>query len=307
MNIASLLQDLNDHLGDLYCLSIDNQYQTNALNLRKSKNEKSDKESLSEVCKGHVRDSLISPYNYKASLTCLTSERMNLDIFFLVLNVFVFLQCNAAIGVEFEVHPKSDTKVFELRHNVTDFDDSGGLPYKYREKFLTHGLIQDVIFLAPKNILKVKWGWKNIFLGTKMLAEKLREPPQLSWPTERGVLYTLIMTGPDFPTRENPAHREWIYWRVGNIPENDVHYGDVIDGYCGPSMCFEPMPRRFLLLVYKQPVIDKCIQFEEIKKRQVIFHERAHFSTLRFAEKYGFDIYAHAGNFFLVDGINTKV
>ncbi|XP_072153938.1 uncharacterized protein [Bemisia tabaci] len=210
------------HLGDLYCLSIDNQYQTNALNLRKSKNEKSDKESLSEVCKGHVRDSLISPYNYKASLT-------------------------------------------------------------------------------------VKWGWKNIFLGTKMLAEKLREPPQLSWPTERGVLYTLIMTGPDFPTRENPAHREWIYWRVGNIPENDVHYGDVIDGYCGPSMCFEPMPRRFLLLVYKQPVIDKCIQFEEIKKRQVIFHERAHFSTLRFAEKYGFDIYAHAGNFFLVDGINTKV
>ncbi|XP_072153939.1 putative odorant-binding protein A5 isoform X5 [Bemisia tabaci] len=263
MNIASLLQDLNDHLGDLYCLSIDNQYQTNALNLRKSKNE--------------------------------------------ILNVFVFLQCNAAIGVEFEVHPKSDTKVFELRHNVTDFDDSGGLPYKYREKFLTHGLIQDVIFLAPKNILKVKWGWKNIFLGTKMLAEKLREPPQLSWPTERGVLYTLIMTGPDFPTRENPAHREWIYWRVGNIPENDVHYGDVIDGYCGPSMCFEPMPRRFLLLVYKQPVIDKCIQFEEIKKRQVIFHERAHFSTLRFAEKYGFDIYAHAGNFFLVDGINTKV
>ena len=74
----------------------------------------------------------------------------------LVCSILLIKNCAAVDDSELQVYAKTDVEILELQHNITDdYDGSGGLPYRYREKFLENGIIPDVITLAPKNILKV--------------------------------------------------------------------------------------------------------------------------------------------------------
>lgn len=42
-------------------------------------------------------------------------------------------------------------------------------------------------------------------------------PICLKWPTEKGALYTLVMTDPDAPSRAAPTDREFRHWLVVNM------------------------------------------------------------------------------------------
>lgn len=55
----------------------------------------------------------------------------------------------------------------------------------------------------------------------------------MKWNAESGALYTLCMTDPDAPSRQNPKFREWHHWLVGNIPGSDIAKGDTLSAYVG--------------------------------------------------------------------------
>lgn len=58
----------------------------------------------------------------------------------------------------------------------------------------------------------------TVGLGNVLTPTQTKEKPQVMWPAERGVYYTLVKTDPDVPSRENPSLREIRHWTVINIP-----------------------------------------------------------------------------------------
>ncbi|XP_072154902.1 OV-16 antigen isoform X2 [Bemisia tabaci] len=78
------------------------------------------------------------------------------------------------------------------------------------------------------------------------------EPTHVKWPYEEGVLYTLIMTSPDAPGREEHNERELRLWLVGNIPGNDIKNGTLIADYAGMVPFYEEGLHRYVFFVYEQ-------------------------------------------------------
>lgn len=78
-------------------------------------------------------------------------------------------------------------------------------------------------------------------------------PTSISWPAESGDLFTVVITDPDAPSRQQPKYRycyfdpvnlqflantsffgrEWHHWLVVNIPGNDISKGDTLSEYIG--------------------------------------------------------------------------
>lgn len=82
---------------------------------------------------------------------------------------------------------------------------------------------------------QVDYGDGNLLhLGNTLTPTQVKNPPKsLSWPTEPGALYTLLMTDPDAPSRTNATLREVKHWVVVNIPGTDPTQGEEIAGYRG--------------------------------------------------------------------------
>ncbi len=55
----------------------------------------------------------------------------------------------------------------------------------------------------------------------------------MTYPTEAGAFYTVIMTDPDAPSRKDPKFREWHHWMVINVPGHDVSQGTTNSEYIG--------------------------------------------------------------------------
>ncbi|EDO34139.1 predicted protein, partial [Nematostella vectensis] len=77
-------------------------------------------------------------------------------------------------------------------------------------------------------------------------------PTHISWPTEQGAFYTLLMTDPDAPRRSDPKFREWHHWLVVNIPGCDVSKGMTAAEYIGSGPPKGTGLHRYIFLVYKQ-------------------------------------------------------
>ena len=119
-------------------------------------------------------------------------------------------------------------------------------------------------------------------------------PTHVSWPTEEGVLYTLCMTDPDAPSRQNPRYREWHHWLVGNIPGNDISSGKTLSQYVGAGPPKGTGLHRYVYLVYKQP---SELNFDEKLLTNRSGDNRGNFSIRNFAKKYKL-ANPIAGNFF---------
>lgn len=78
-------------------------------------------------------------------------------------------------------------------------------------------------------------------------------PISIRWPTEPNALYTIVLTDPDAPSRQQPKYREWHHWLVVNIPENDIAKGDTLSEYVGSGPPKGTNLHRYVFLVYKQP------------------------------------------------------
>ena len=130
-------------------------------------------------------------------------------------------------------------------------------------------------------------------LGAPLTPTQVKDIPiEVTWPAEDGVLYTLIMTDPDAPTRENPTLGEVKHWLVVNIPGSDLSQGEEIAAYRGSGPPKGTGLHRYIFLAYKQ---QDRLEIDEPRVPQFSAENRLNWSAKAFAEKHSLQLVA--GNF----------
>lgn len=162
--------------------------------------------------------------------------------------------------------------------------------------FLRYDIVPKIITEVPKDELKVEYSpTLTVNQGNELKpSQAQKQPSTISWPSEDGALYTLIMSDPDAPSRENPTWGEWMHWLVGNIPGTDLASGKVLFGYMPPGPPKGTGPHRYILTVYKQP---GQIDFNQETVPSGSRDGRPNFSTKKFVDKWNLGK-PMAGNFF---------
>ncbi|KAG5878105.1 hypothetical protein JTB14_017972 [Gonioctena quinquepunctata] len=152
------------------------------------------------------------------------------------------------------------------------------------DKMESHGVVPDVIDVAPNKILEVTYpSGVKVDLGNELTPIQVKDEPKLKWGPEDNSLYTVAMVDPDAPSRADPKVREVLHWLVGNVPGIDVAKGDAIAEYRGSGPPLGTGLHRYIFLIYKQK---EKINFEEKKIIKTSREGRLNFSIKKFAEKY---------------------
>ncbi|KAF7633201.1 hypothetical protein Mgra_00007391 [Meloidogyne graminicola] len=121
------------------------------------------------------------------------------------------------------------------------------------EEFKKNSIVPDVIPKAPEKRIRLTFdSGVEAKLGNVLTPTQVKNPPKITWEAEDGVLYTLVMTDPDAPSRADPKFREWHHWLVVNIPGNDVAKGEVLSEYVGSGPPKLTGFHRYVFLVYRQ-------------------------------------------------------
>uniref|UniRef100_V5GYS1 Phosphatidylethanolamine-binding protein n=1 Tax=Anoplophora glabripennis TaxID=217634 RepID=V5GYS1_ANOGL len=147
-----------------------------------------------------------------------------------------------------------------------------------------HEVVPDVIDVAPKQLVEVKYpSGVTVNLGNVLTPTQVKDQPNVSWEADNNSFYTLCMTDPDAPSRQQPKFREWHHWLVSNIPGNDVSKGEVLSEYVGSG----PPPNTGLHR-YVFWFINKStkLNFDEKRLTNRSGDNRGCFSIKKFAEKY---------------------
>ncbi|XP_033344378.1 protein D2-like [Bombus vosnesenskii] len=166
-----------------------------------------------------------------------------------------------------------------------------------RTKFEEAQIVPDILDTAPTEKIEVKYGDKVIDFGNELTPTETQTIPEIHYKHEGGVLYTLVMTDPDVPTRKG-YNREFRHWLVGNIPEENVAKGEVLAEYVGPAPPKGSGKHRYVFLVYKQN--QGSITFDERRLSNRDGPQRRRFNIKKFAEKYNLEG-PIAGNFMWVE------
>jgi len=157
------------------------------------------------------------------------------------------------------------------------------------EALETHKVIPDVVDNIPF-VLNVTYP-KNLTveIGKVLTPTQVKDQPTIQWKAEENAFYTLCMTDPDAPSRENPKFREWHHWLVGNIPGSDVSKGEdlskgeILSEYIGSGPPQDTGLHRYVFLLYKQP---GKLTFDEKRLTNRSGDNRGKFSIRNFAKKY---------------------
>lgn len=153
-------------------------------------------------------------------------------------------------------------------------------------------ILDDVNFKNELNIKYSKSG-KTVALGNEIGPKDVRDIPDVEFNADENGYYTLLLTDPDAPSRQNPIRREWLHWLVVNIPGNDISKGETINEYVGSGPPKGTGLHRYVTLVFKQT---GKLEFDEPRHSNTDGN-RAGFSTKNFAQKYNLSG-PIAGNFF---------
>lgn len=165
---------------------------------------------------------------------------------------------------------------------------------KPKSSFEEHEVVPDVIATVPKEILEVCYCEVRASQGNCLTPTEVQDQPELSWMAEADAFYTICMTDPDAPSREDPQFREWHHWLVVNVPSYQVKKGKVLSAYIGAGPPKDTGLHRYVLLVYKQ----KCkLEFDEPELTDTSADGRGGFKIADFAKKYDLGEPV-AGNFF---------
>jgi len=156
-------------------------------------------------------------------------------------------------------------------------------------KFKEAELDKDLGITAPKKLLEVKYGSREVKLGEAWQKDQTGQQPTVKFEKLGDKLVTLIMLDPDAPSKTNPTNRSWLHWLVTNIRENDISSGSTMMEYNGPSPPKGSGPHRYALLVFQQSDTIEDIQIERPK-----------FNIANFIQDHSLTGPAY-GNFYLVE------
>lgn len=162
-------------------------------------------------------------------------------------------------------------------------------------------LVPDVLPKIPEEELFVSFhsAWVN-FGNLVSCSASANKPTVLDWKTEKNAYYTIILTGPDCPSRKNHTDREFLHWMVTNVRGLEFMEGDTMAEYIGAAPSYVKGAHRFLFIVFKQPEPQKMSFNEPPIFDAFPFNEkRRKFSTQNFAKKYGLE--AIAANYYWID------
>ncbi|XP_071633584.1 protein D2 isoform X1 [Temnothorax longispinosus] len=148
----------------------------------------------------------------------------------------------------------------------------------------THEVIPDVVDKVPASVLNVTYPNNlAVEIGKVLTPTLVKDQPTVQWDGEANAFYTLCMTDPDAPSRQNPKFREWHHWLVGNIPGSDVPKGETLSQYVGSGPPQGTGLHRYVFLLYKQP---GKLTFDEKRLTNRSGDNRGKFSIRKFAAKY---------------------
>ncbi|XP_073818982.1 protein D3-like [Musca autumnalis] len=117
----------------------------------------------------------------------------------------------------------------------------------------TAGIIPDVIDAKPGAIAMVVYPANvEVELGKELTPTQVKDKPEVSWETDEGALYTLLMVDPDAPSRQDPTYREALHWLVINIPGKGISKGQTVAEYIGSGPPDGSGLHRYVFLVFKQ-------------------------------------------------------
>ncbi|CAG2177760.1 unnamed protein product, partial [Oppiella nova] len=157
--------------------------------------------------------------------------------------VVVFV-VSALIGVSLS-EPQNQSKVKNTKRNP-----------KNRSPLRRDGVVPDVIDSVPKDKITVKYSsGLEVKFGNELTPTQVKTKPVVDWPADNSSHYTLVMTDPDAPSREDPMFGQYKHWLVINIPGNDVAKGRTLAEYKGSGPPQGTGLHRYIFLVYKQPDI----------------------------------------------------
>ncbi|KAH7636243.1 protein D3 [Dermatophagoides farinae] len=159
-----------------------------------------------------------------------------------------------------------------------------------------HQVVKDVIDTVPLHVAEVKFNsGVEMKLGNELTPTQVQNVPvSVKWPAEPDTLYTVCMTDPDAPSRQQPKYREWHHWLVVNVPGNDIGKGEILSEYVGSGPPKGTGLHRYVLVIYKQP---GKITPDEKRLTNRSGEGRANFKIREFAKKYNLGEPV-AGNFY---------
>ncbi|XP_060105452.1 phosphatidylethanolamine-binding protein 1-like [Heteronotia binoei] len=113
----------------------------------------------------------------------------------------------------------------------------------------------------PAKPMRVRYGGVEIDeLGKVLTPTQVKNrPTAIEWDDcSSEKLYTLVLTDPDAPSRNNPKFREWHHFLVTNMKGNDISSGRVLSDYVGSGPPKGTGLHRYVWLVYEQPQQLNC-------------------------------------------------
>ncbi|XP_031618986.1 protein D2-like [Contarinia nasturtii] len=147
-----------------------------------------------------------------------------------------------------------------------------------------HAIVPDVIPFAPTEVAKVTYvSGVSANEGNELTPTQVKDRPNVEWNADPDTFYTLAMTDPDAPSRQDPKFREWHHWLITNIPGKDVSKGEILSDYVGSGPPEGTGLHRYVFLIYKQK---GKLSFDEPRLPNTSGENRGGFSIAKFAEKY---------------------
>lgn len=157
-------------------------------------------------------------------------------------------------------------------------------------------VVPDVVSVTPKLPALVRYNGAVVNMGNELTPTMVKDPPTfIHWPIENQKLYTVCLTDPDAPSRDDPKLREWLHWLVVNVPHNtEIQSGAVLAEYIGAAPPQGTGLHRYVFLVYEQPAKLVCDEKMLLNNTAT---GRGNFKIENFVKKYGLGN-PLAGNFF---------
>ena len=94
------------------------------------------------------------------------------------------------------------------------------------EGFANTGIIPGILARPPPGLININYDIHScIHMGNVLSASVTMKPPKVSWPTERGRLYSLMMLETDSMS---------LHWLKVNIVRSDMMTGDTVVPYHPP-------------------------------------------------------------------------
>lgn len=81
--------------------------------------------------------------------------------------------------------------------------------YSAKGKMENHQVVPDVISVAPSEVATVSYpSGLSVNLGNELTPTQVKDIPNVDWNADASSFYTLCMTDPDAPSRQEPQYRE---------------------------------------------------------------------------------------------------